>query len=187
MLLNCGVGEDSCKEIQQVHPKGDQSWVFIGRTEVEAETSILWPPDVKSWLIWKDSDAGKDWRQEEKGMTGWDGWMASPTQWAGTLVDSGSWWWTGRPGVLQFMGSQSQTQLSDWTENWLNKEVKDLTLNTIRLWWKKLKTTQTNRKIYHCSRPQVLILLKYRNYQKNSPDSMQSLSKYQWHFSQKWE
>ena len=48
MLLNCGVGEDSCKEIQQVHPKGDQSWVFIGRTEVEAETSILWPPDVKS-------------------------------------------------------------------------------------------------------------------------------------------
>ena len=58
-----------CKEIQLVHPKGDQSWVFIGRTDVEAETPILWPPDVKSWLIWKDSDAGKDWGQEEKGMT----------------------------------------------------------------------------------------------------------------------
>ena len=58
-----------CKEIQPVHPKGDQSWVFIGRTAVEAETPILWPPDVKSWLIWKDPDAGKDWRQEEKGMT----------------------------------------------------------------------------------------------------------------------
>ena len=58
-----------CKEIQPVHPKGDQSWVFIGRTEVEAETPILWPPHVKSWLIWKDPVAGRDWGQEEKGMT----------------------------------------------------------------------------------------------------------------------
>ena len=58
-----------CKEIQPVHPKEDQPWVIIGRTDVEAETPILWPPDAKSWLIWKDSDAGKDWRQEEKGMT----------------------------------------------------------------------------------------------------------------------
>ena len=58
-----------CKENQPVHPKGDQSWVFIGRTDFEAETSILWPPDVKSWLIWKDPDAGKDWGQEEKGTT----------------------------------------------------------------------------------------------------------------------
>ena len=58
-----------CKEIQPVHPKGDQSWVFIGRTDVEAETPILWQPDVKSWLIWKDPDSGKGWRQEEKGTT----------------------------------------------------------------------------------------------------------------------
>ena len=58
-----------CKEIQPVPPKGDQSWLFIGRTDVEAETPILWPPDAKSWLIWKDPDAGKDWEQEEKGMT----------------------------------------------------------------------------------------------------------------------
>ena len=58
-----------CKEIQPVQPKGDQSWVFIGRTHVEAETPVLWPPDSKSWLIWKDPDAGKDWGQEEKGMT----------------------------------------------------------------------------------------------------------------------
>ena len=58
-----------CKEIQPVHPKGDESWVFFGRTDVEAETPILWPPDAKSWLIWKDSDAGKDWGQEKKGMT----------------------------------------------------------------------------------------------------------------------
>ena len=59
-----------CKEIQLVHSKGNQSWVFIGRTDVEAETSVLWPPDAKSWLIWKDPDAGKDWMQEEKGTTG---------------------------------------------------------------------------------------------------------------------
>ena len=58
-----------CKEIQPVHPKGDQSWVFIGRTNVEAETPILWSHDVKNWLIWKDPDSGKDWRQEEKGTT----------------------------------------------------------------------------------------------------------------------
>ena len=57
------------KEIKPVNPKGDQSWVFIGRTDAEAETPILWPPDVKNWLIGKDPDAGKDWRQEEKGMT----------------------------------------------------------------------------------------------------------------------
>ena len=58
-----------CKEIQPVHPKGDQSWVFIGKTDVEAEAAILWPPDVKNWLIRKDPDAGKDWGQEEKGTT----------------------------------------------------------------------------------------------------------------------
>ena len=69
-----------CKEIQLVHPKGDQSWVFIGRTDVEAETPVLWPHDAKSWLIWKDPDAGKDWVQEEKGttevkMVGWHHWF----------------------------------------------------------------------------------------------------------------
>ena len=107
-----------CKEIQPVHPKGNQSWVFIGRADVEAETPVLWPPDVKSWLIWKDPDAGKDWGQEEKGTRGWDGWMASPTQWTWVWVDSRSWWWTGRPGVLWFMGSQRVGH--DWaTElNW---------------------------------------------------------------------
>ena len=69
-----------CKEIQPVNPKGNQSWIFIGRTDVEAETPILWPPDVKNWLIWKDPDAGKDLRQEEKGttedeMVGWHHWL----------------------------------------------------------------------------------------------------------------
>ena len=56
-----------CKEIQPVNPKGNQSWIFIGKTDAEAETPILWPPDVKNWLMWKDPDAGKDWRWEEKG------------------------------------------------------------------------------------------------------------------------
>ena len=210
-----------CKEIKSVHPKGNQSWIVIGRTDIEAETQILCPPDAKSWLIRKDSDAGKDWGQEEKGMTenkmvgwhhqlngngelvkdreawhaavygvaknwtrlsdsttttttvmvvvwrlgwrsfsesissvldygainpewlqnhglgtmqmmwtwaanytkvhdrGWDGWMAPPTQWTWVWVDSGSWWWTVRPGVLRFMGSQRVGH--DWaTElNWI--------------------------------------------------------------------
>ena len=74
MLSNCGVEETleshwDCKEIQPVHPKGDQSWIFIGSTDTEAETPILWLPDAKNWLIGKDPDAGKDWRQEEKGTT----------------------------------------------------------------------------------------------------------------------
>ena len=70
MLLNCGVGEDSWESLGlQVHPKGNQSWIYIGRADAEAETPILWPPDVKSWLIAKDSDAGEDWRREEKGKT----------------------------------------------------------------------------------------------------------------------
>jgi len=69
-----------CKEIQPVHPKGNQTWIFIAKTDAEAETLILWPPDAKNWLIGKDPDAGKDRRLEEDGMTGWDGWMSSPTQ-----------------------------------------------------------------------------------------------------------
>ena len=73
MVLNCSVGEDSwesldCKEIQPVNPKGNQSWIFIGRTDAEAEAPILWPPDARSWLTGKDPDAGKDWRQEKKGI-----------------------------------------------------------------------------------------------------------------------
>ena len=108
-----------CKDIQPVHPKGDQSWVFIGRPDGEAETPILWPPDAKSWLIWKDPDAGKDWGWEEKGTTEDETVGSSPTQWTWVWVNSVSWWWTGRPGVLQFMGIQRVGH--DWaTElNWL--------------------------------------------------------------------
>ena len=115
-----------CKEIQPVHPKGDQSWVFIGRTDVEAETPILWPPDGKSWPIWKDPDSGKDWWQERKAMTEDEMLDGAPTQWTWVWVNSGSWWWTGRPGVLQSIGSQRvghnwATGLN-WTELTLSTE-----------------------------------------------------------------
>ena len=95
-----------CKEVQLVYPKGNQSWIFIGRTDVEDETPILWPPAAKSWLIWKDPDAGKDWRQDKKGTTedemiGWHH-LCDGRVWG----NSGSCWWTGRPGMLQSMGWQ---------------------------------------------------------------------------------
>ena len=107
-----------CKEIQPVLPKGNQSWIFMGRTDVEAETPIRWPPDAKNGLIRKDPDAGKDWRREEKGTSGWDSWMASPTQWTWVWASSRSWWWTGRPGVLQSMELQREghywSDLTEW-------------------------------------------------------------------------
>jgi len=97
------------KEFKPVNPKWNQSWIFIGRTDAEAEALILWPPDAKSLLIRRDLDAGKDWRQEEKGMTedetvGW--------QWTWIWASSGRWWRTGKPGVLQSMGFQVVGQ--DW-------------------------------------------------------------------------
>ena len=92
------------KEIKPVTPKGNQSWIFIGRNDAKAEAPILWPPDGESQLIGKDLDAGKDWKQEEE--RAWDGWMASPMEWSWTWANSGRWWGTGRPGVLQTMGSQ---------------------------------------------------------------------------------
>ena len=90
------------------HPnKGNQSWIFIRRTDAEAETPVLWPPDAKNWPIGKDPDAEEDWSQEEKGTTedemiGWHHWLL----WTWVWVSSGSWWWTGKPGVLQSMGLQ---------------------------------------------------------------------------------
>ena len=80
-----------CKEIKPVNPKGNQPCIFTGRTDAEAEVPILWPPDMKSWLLRKDPDARKDWRQEEKGTIGWDGWMASLTQWTWIWTSSGRW------------------------------------------------------------------------------------------------
>ena len=115
-----------CKEIQLVHSKEDQScqsWVFFGRNDAKAETSILWLPHAKSWLLGKDSDAGRDWGQEEKGMTADE--MAGCYHWPDgrVWVNSGSWWWTGRPGVLQFMGSQRVGH--DWVTglNWTELKI----------------------------------------------------------------
>ena len=122
MHLNCGVGEDSwesleLQEIQPVHSKGDQPWVFLGRNDAKAETPILWPPRAKSWLIGKDSDAGKGWGQEEKGttedeMAGWHHWLdGCESEW--TLgVDDGQ-------GGLACCDSQGREE-SDTTEqmNW---------------------------------------------------------------------
>ena len=126
--LNCGVGEDSWEYLGQQGDqtslaKGNQAWIFIGKTDAETETPILWPPDVKSWLIWKDPDAGKHWRREEKVTTKDDGWMASPTQCTWVWVNSGSRWWTGKPDVHGV--TKSRIWLSDWTDmterlNWLN-------------------------------------------------------------------
>jgi len=122
-----------CKEIQPVHPKGDQSWVFIGRTDVEAETPILWPPDAKSWLIWKDPDAGKDWGQEkgttEDEMVGWHHWL----DWHG-------FGWT--PGVGYGQGflvccSSWGRKKSDMTE-WLNWTE----LTSIHDYWKTIALTR---------------------------------------------
>ena len=129
MLLNCGGGEDSweslgLKEIQPVHSEGDQPWDFFGGNDAKAEPPILWPPHVKSWLIGKDSDAGRDWGQEEKGTTedemgGWhhrlDG---CEFEWTPGVGD-------GQGGlVLRFMGSQRVGH--DWaTElNWTEQEWK---------------------------------------------------------------
>ena len=110
----------NCKEIQPVHSEGDQPWDFFGGNDAKAETPVLWPPHAKSWLIGKDSCWEGLGAGGEGDDRGWDGWMASLTRWTWVWVNSRSWWWTGRPGVLQFMGSQRvghdwATELN-WTE-----------------------------------------------------------------------
>ena len=122
-----------CKEIQPVHPKEDQSWVFIGRTDVEAETPILRPPDVKSWLIWKDPDAGKDWGQEEKGttedeMVGWHhwlnghgfGWTLAVGDGQGSLACCGSW-------------SHKESNTTEWL-NWTQRHHLTLPSSFSSVW-----------------------------------------------------
>ena len=117
-----------CKEIQPVHPKGDQSWLFIGRTDAEAQTSTLatWCEELTHWKrpwCWEGLGAGG-----EGGDRGWDGWMASPTQWAWMWVNSRSWWWTGKSGVLQFTGLQRVGH--DW-----ETELTKLNWSTVYFSW----------------------------------------------------
>ena len=114
-------GPLDCKEIQPVHPKGDQSWIFMGRTDVEAETPILWPPYAKSWLIWKDPDAGKDWRREEKGTTedelvGWYHWLYGHEfeQALGVGDGQGSLTCCSPWGLKE----SDTTEWLNWTDNW---------------------------------------------------------------------
>ena len=131
-----------CKEIQPVHPKGDKPWVFIGRTDVEAEAPILWPPHAKSWLVGKDPDAGRDWGQEEKGttedeMAGWhhrlDGHESVNS---GSSWWTGSLWWTRRCAAIHGV-TKSRIRLSNWTElNWINNQY----LSGL-YWWISWKET----------------------------------------------
>ena len=119
-----------CKEIQPVHPKGDQSWMFIGQTDDEVETPILWPPDAKSWLIWKDPDAGKDWRWDEKGTTedeivGWYhrlnghefGWTPGVGDGQGGLACCGSW-------------GHKESDTTEWL-NWTELNIFQSTISTL--------------------------------------------------------
>ena len=139
-----------CKEIQPVHPKGNQPWIFIGKTDAEAGAPILWPPHVKSWLTGKDPDAGRYLGQEEKEreedeMVGWHHWLDS-NEWR---VNSGNWWWTGRPGMLQSKQWQSQTWLRNWTEHLLQVsanegDIRDMTLmQRVRHNWSNLACMHT--------------------------------------------
>ena len=131
-----------CKEIQPVHPKGDQSWVFIGRTDAEAETPVLWPPHAKSWLIGKDPDTGKDWAQEEKRttedeMVGWHhcldghgfGWTPGVGDGQGGLACCGSW-------------GRKESDTSEWL-NWLTWLCCELVIS-IHITESLLCTPETN-------------------------------------------
>ena len=144
-----------CKEIQPVHPKGDQSWVFIGRTDAEAETPTLWPPHEKSWLIGKDSDAGRDWGQEEKGRPRmrWldgitDSMHMSLSELRELVIDRRAW----RAAIHGV--AKSQTWLNNWTElNW-TEEIKEDTIiwKDIEYPWirriKMIKITKLPKAIY---------------------------------------
>ena len=138
-----------CKEIKLVNPKGNQSWIFIGRTDAEAEAPILWPPDAKSWLVGKDPDAGEDWREEEKGTTEdkMIGWHHKLNGHAFELTPGDS---EGREAwcVAVHGVAKSQTQLSDWAtgQKWkqgdqsgciAKVQVRNMVVWTCRCWWRK--------------------------------------------------
>ena len=113
-----------CREIKPGNPKRYQSWIFIGRTDTEVP--ILWPPDAKNWIIWKDPDAGKDWRQEEKGMTEDEMVGRHHHQMDMSLSKLWNWWRTGKPGVLRSMGSQRVGHNWATELNWTGPQLPQL-------------------------------------------------------------
>ena len=144
MLLNCGVGEDSFKspwdykEIQPVHSEGDQPWDFFGRNDAKAETPVLWPPHAKCWLIAKDSDAGRDWGQEEKGIL-----EDETVGWHHQLNGHGFGWTPGvgdRQGDLSYCGPWSHeesdiTERLNWTENFMRAKSSFLKIYLFICFW----------------------------------------------------
>ena len=112
------------KEIKPINPKGIQSWIFIGRTEAEAEAPILWPPDARNWLIGQTLMLGKTEGMRRRDNRGWDGWMASLTRCTTVWAISGGWWWTRKPGVLQSM--ESERVRHDWVTklNWTSNPLR---------------------------------------------------------------
>ena len=146
MLLNCGVGEDSWESLglqgdPTVHPKGNQSWIFIGRTDAKAETPVLWPPHAKSWLIGKDPDAGRDWGQEEKGttedeMAGWHHRLnGREFEWTPGVGDDREAWHAAIHGVTKRVGHNWVTELN-WTEQ--------LTFSLHYIYYCKFSSVQLN-------------------------------------------
>ena len=136
ILLNCGVGEDSSESLGLLgdptfHSKGDQSWGFFGRNDAKAETPVLWPPHVKSWLIGKDSDVGRDWGQEEKGTTEdempeWHHWLdGRQSEWTPGVSD-------GQGGLACYIHGVAESDMTEW-------------LNWTELCWKQLYHTKDNQ------------------------------------------
>ena len=170
-----------CKKIQPVNPKGNQSWVFIGRTNIEAETLVRWPPDAKKWFTGKDPDAGKDWRWEEKGTTE-DEMVGCPSL-NGHEFES-------TPGVGDGQGGlvccspwgSKESDMTEWL-NYNNKETKELYTENYKTLMKEIKDDINRWRDIPCfwvGRINIVTM----TIQLPSTDSVQSLSNYQWQFSQ---
>ena len=176
-----------CKEIQPVHPKGDQSWVFIGRTDVEAETPILWPPDAKSWLIGKDSDAGRDWGQEEKGttedeMVGWHHWLnGHGFEWTPGVGDGQgglaccSWWGCKESDTIEWLNWTELTRAISLSPGEELLTLGDLCPTIMLEWWMGQEDFRC-----HTVPPKAgNLLLKGNNCREAVACSAQSLSRFQ--------
>ena len=156
-------------KIQPVHPKGNQSWIFIGRTDAEAETPILWPPDAKNWLIGKDLDAGKDWRWEEKGktedeMVGWHHRLNGHELFQELVMDREAWC------AAVYGVTMSQTRLRDWTEK-TNINIQPIYDRNSRIRWTEEKKQLKNWKLIK----KTLIPWKTNKQSKNPESTNQKL------------